>query len=154
MGQVIDQSSDTYKFLFEVNVIGTLNGINVVVPGMKERSCGTIINMGSLGGFKLIPDQTVYCGTKHAIHGLSEGIRQELASSNIRITTIAPGAIEPPLLNGNDNPAFKKGQDEWAKSIGGILTPEDLAKTMLFFYEQPQSICIREIVLAPTKQQF
>lgn len=77
MGHAADQSSDTFKILFEVNVIGTLNGINVVVPGMKERS-------------------------------LSEGIRQELSSSNIRLTTIAPGAIETPLLNGNDNPAFKK----------------------------------------------
>ncbi|MCM2680094.1 SDR family oxidoreductase [Echinimonas agarilytica] len=152
MDKVDEQDAIQWQRMFNVNVLGLMNGVASVVTKMKEKGKGTIINMGSLGGIKLIENQTVYCGTKHAVHGISEGLRQELALSNVRVTTIAPGAIETNLLSLTEKREFADGQDNWAQEIGGILVPEDIANTMLFVYQQPQHVCLREIVLAPTKQ--
>ncbi|WP_087505827.1 SDR family oxidoreductase [Neiella marina] len=154
MDQVTEQDPQQWQLMFNVNVMGLMNGIAAVVNKMKNNGRGTIINMGSLGGIKLIENQTVYCATKHAVHGVSEGLRQELALANVRVTTIAPGAIETNLLALTEKREFADVQDNWAKQIGGILVSEDIANTMLFVYQQPQNVCLREVVLAPTKQVF
>ncbi len=153
MDQVAEQDPVQWERMFNVNVLGLMNGIKAVVNKMVARNHGTVINMGSMGGYKLIPGQTVYCGTKHAVHGITEGIRQELSGSNVRLTLIAPGAIETNLLNLTEKSQYVDGQNNWAKEIGGILVPEDIARTMLFVYQQPQNVCMREIRLAPTKQE-
>ncbi|WP_026971336.1 SDR family oxidoreductase [Aliagarivorans marinus] len=154
MDSVANQQSSDFALMFKVNVMGMLNGIQAVLPGMIAREKGTIINMGSLGGHKLIPNQTVYCGSKHAVHGIGEGLREELSQHNVRLSTIAPGAIETALLESNQKPEFKQGQDQWAKSIGGILSAEEVAANIVYVYQQPQHVCIREIVLAATRQQL
>ncbi len=154
MDEVVEQDPVQWQRMFDVNVLGLMNGIKTIASKMQTRNSGTIINMGSLGGHKLINGQTVYCGTKHAVHGISEGLRTELAQSNVRVTVIAPGAIETNLLSLTQKSEYVDGQNQWAKDIGGILVPDDIANTMLFVYQQPQHVCIREIILAPTKQEI
>lgn len=154
MDKIADQPPNQWQLMFNVNVVGLMNGVAAVLPTMKLQGRGTIINMGSLGGRKVIENQTAYCATKHAVHGFSEGLRQELAEANIRVTTIAPGAIETNLLALTEKREFADGQDNWAEQIGGILQPKNIADTALFVYQQPQHVCLREIVLAPTKQEL
>ena len=66
--------------------------------------------------------------------------------------TIAPGAVETPLLSHTTSQDIKDGYVEWKKEMGGVLAADDVARTMLFAYQQPQSVNLREIVLATTKQ--
>ncbi|EOX4079402.1 SDR family oxidoreductase [Vibrio alginolyticus] len=153
LGQIDTQEASEWKRMFDVNVIGLLNGIQSVLAPMKARNSGTIINISSIAGKKTFPDHAAYCGTKFAVHAISENVREEVASSNVRVTTIAPGAVETELLSHTTSQDIKDGYDAWKVDMGGVLAADDIARAVLFAYQQPQGVCVREIALAPTKQQ-
>ncbi|EKM3679818.1 SDR family oxidoreductase [Vibrio alginolyticus] len=153
LGQIDTQEASEWKRMFDVNVIGLLNGMQSVLAPMTARNSGTIINISSIAGKKTFPDHAAYCGTKFAVHAISENVREEVASSNVRVTTIAPGAVETELLSHTTSQDIKDGYDAWKVDMGGVLAADDIARAVLFAYQQPQSVCVREIALAPTKQQ-
>jgi NADP-dependent 3-hydroxy acid dehydrogenase YdfG len=84
---------------------------------------------------------------------MSENIREEVAPYNVRFTTIAPGAVETELLSHTTSDTIKAGYEDWKESIGGPIQPEDVANAVLYAYKQPQNVCVREIVLAATRQE-
>ncbi|BCB44469.1 oxidoreductase [Vibrio alginolyticus] len=153
LGQIDTQDASEWKRMFDVNVLGLLNGMQSVLAPMKARNSGTIINISSIAGKKTFPDHAAYCGTKFAVHAISENVREEVASSNVRVTTIAPGAVETELLSHTTSQDIKDGYDAWKEDMGGVLAADDIARAVLFAYQQPQGVCVREIALAPTKQQ-
>ncbi|MBE3821920.1 SDR family oxidoreductase [Vibrio parahaemolyticus] len=153
LGQIDTQDAAEWKRMFDVNVLGLLNGMHSVLASMKARNSGTIINISSIAGKKTFPDHAAYCGTKFAVHAISENVREEVAASNVRVTTIAPGAVETELLSHTTSQDIKDGYDAWKVDMGGVLAADDVARAVMFAYQQPQNVCIREIVLAPTKQQ-
>ncbi|EIZ9928879.1 SDR family oxidoreductase [Vibrio parahaemolyticus] len=153
LGQIDTQNAAEWKRMFDVNVLGLLNGMHSVLASMKARNSGTIINISSIAGKKTFPDHAAYCGTKFAVHAISENVREEVAASNVRVTTIAPGAVETELLSHTTSQDIKDGYDAWKVDMGGVLAADDVARAVMFAYQQPQNVCIREIALAPTKQQ-
>ncbi|EHH2483142.1 SDR family oxidoreductase [Vibrio parahaemolyticus] len=153
LGQIDTQDAAEWKRMFDVNVLGLLNGMHSVLAPMKARNSGTIINISSIAGKKTFPDHAAYCGTKFAVHAISENVREEVAASNVRVTTIAPGAVETELLSHTTSQDIKDGYDAWKVDMGGVLAADDVARAVMFAYQQPQNVCIREIALAPTKQQ-
>ncbi|EKO3373321.1 SDR family oxidoreductase [Vibrio fluvialis] len=153
LGQIDTQEASEWKRMFDVNVLGLLNGMQAVLAPMKARNTGTIINISSIAGKKTFPDHAAYCGTKFAVHAISENVREEVAASNVRVTTIAPGAVETELVSHITSDAIKSGYDAWKQEMGGVLDADDVARAVVFAYQQPQNVCIREIALAPTKQQ-
>ncbi|EGR1575142.1 SDR family oxidoreductase [Vibrio parahaemolyticus] len=153
LGQIDTQDAAEWKSMFDVNVLGLLNGMHSVLASMKARNSGTIINISSIAGKKTFPDHAAYCGTKFAVHAISENVREEVAASNVRVTTIAPGAVETELLSHTTSQDIKDGYDAWKVDMGGVLAADDVARAVMFAYQQPQNVCIREIALAPTKQQ-
>ncbi len=152
LGDVADQDPKEWETMFHVNVLGVLNGMQAVLAGMKQRRHGTIMNVSSIAGIKPFPNHAAYTGTKFAVHGMTDNVREEAAPYNVRVITIAPGAVETPLLSHTTSNEIKSGYDAWKRDMGGVLSPDDVARVMLFAYEQPQSVNIREIVLATTKQ--
>ena len=113
---------------------------------------GTVINISSVAGRKTFAGLGVYCATKHAVHALTETVREEVADHNVRVVNIAPGNVKTaiwdqaiPEEKKENHPAFNRKEYE-------NLSVDDIAKVVLFAYEQPQNVCIREIVLAPTRQ--
>ncbi|HCG7132741.1 TPA: SDR family oxidoreductase [Vibrio parahaemolyticus] len=153
LGQIDTQDAAEWKRMFDVNVLGLLNGMHSVLASMKARNSGTIIDISSIAGKKTFPDHAAYCGTKFAVHAISENVREEVAASNVRVTTIAPGAVETELLSHTTSQDIKDGYDAWKVDMGGVLAADDVARAVMFAYQQPQNVCIREIALAPTKQQ-
>ena len=139
--------------MINVNVLGILNGIHSVLEGMIKRKSGTIINISSIAGKKTFPNHTVYCGTKFAVHAISENLREEVSKNNVRVITVAPGAVETELLGHTTNNEIKVEYDIWKKEIGGVLDAKTVADAILFAYQQPQSVCIREIALTATGQE-
>lgn len=152
LGQIETQDAEEWEEMFDVNALGVLHGMQAVLPSMVERKTGTIINISSIAGKKTFADHAAYVGTKFAVHAMSENVRGEVASHGVRVMTIAPGVIETELLGHTTNDAIKDGYNEWKQSIDGGLDPQVVADTVLFAFEQPQHVNIREIVLAPTKQ--
>jgi len=153
LGQVSVQASSEWQTMFDVNVMGLLNGMQTVLSPMIEANTGTIINISSIAGRKTFGNHAAYCGTKFAVHAISENIREEVAESNVRVITIAPGAVETELLSHTTSDEIKDGYESWKDSMGGAISPDDIANTVTFAYNQPQNVCIREIVVAATKQQ-
>ncbi|WP_446469673.1 SDR family oxidoreductase [Xenorhabdus stockiae] len=154
LGSMELQDPNEWEQMLNVNVKGMMNGISAVTKGMINRKNGTIINISSVAGRKTFPNHTVYVGTKFAVHGMSENLREELSKYNIRVTIIAPGAVETELLSHTSDKKIKEEYQDWKKSMGGeVLTAEDVAKAINYAYSQPQNICIREIILASTKQE-
>lgn len=152
-GKLAEQNPEEWDSMLDVNVKGVLNGIHAVLPGMVARQHGTIINISSLAGRKTFPYHAAYCGTKFAVHAISENVREEVAMQNVRVITIAPGIAETELLSHTSNEEIKTGYAQWKDNMGGFISARDVAEAIRFAYEQPQNLCIREIVLAATRQE-
>lgn len=154
LGSMTEQDPEEWARMLDVNVKGLLNGVNAVLKGMVARRQGTLINVSSVAGRKTFPNHVAYVGTKFAVHAISENLREEVAPHNVRVVTIAPGAVETELLSHTTDEAIKRGYQEWKQDMGGtVLSAEDVANAIRYAYEQPQGVCIREIVLAATRQQ-
>ena len=153
LGNVDTQDSNEWKTMFDTNVLGVLNGMQCVLPKMKKNNSGTIINVSSIAGFKTFGNHAAYCGSKYAVHAITETTREEVSSDNVRVCLISPGAAETELLSHTTSDTIKDGYNEWKESMGGVtLDPKEIARCAKFIYESPQSVIIRDIVIAHTKQ--
>jgi NADP-dependent 3-hydroxy acid dehydrogenase YdfG len=152
LNQVAEQSPNDWRRQFEVNCVGLLNCTHAVLPRMIERRAGTVINVGSTAGRNVYENHTAYCGTKHAVHAMTEGLRREMAAVGIRVTLISPGMVDTELLDSTSSAAIKNDYLAYRDQIGGALAPEAIGEAMLFAYEQPQWLCVWEMVVAPTGQ--
>ncbi|MCH2056001.1 MAG: SDR family oxidoreductase [Thalassotalea sp.] len=153
LGQVDTQDSNEWQKMFDVNVLALLGGMQAVLAPMKERKSGTIINVSSVAGRKTFGNHAAYCGTKFAVSAITENVREEVADYGLRVTSICPGAVETELLSHTTSEEIKNGYEDWKQTMGGALIADDIARTALFIQEQPQQVCIRELVIAATRQQ-
>jgi len=81
-----------------VNLLGAAFGCRAVIPAMRPRGEGAIVNVASLGGIVPMPFESIYCSTKHALRGLSFALRAELAGSGIQVSVVSPDSVETPQL--------------------------------------------------------
>jgi NAD(P)-dependent dehydrogenase (short-subunit alcohol dehydrogenase family) len=89
---VLEESSiEDLQRQFATNVFGPVAMIKAVLPGMRARRRGHIVNVTSMGGFITMPGLSFYCGSKFALEGISESLGKELASFGIHVTSLAPG---------------------------------------------------------------
>ncbi|MBB3698321.1 SDR family NAD(P)-dependent oxidoreductase [Flammeovirga yaeyamensis] len=153
LGDIAVQDPQEWKKMFDVNIMGVLNGMQIVLPQMRARKGGTIINISSIAGRKTFGNHAAYCGTKFGVHAITENAREEAALDNVRMVTIAPGAVETELLSHTTNQEIKDGYESWKEEMGSILKAEDIANAIWYAFNQPQGVNVREIVLAATKQQ-
>ena len=94
-----------------------------------------------------------YCGTKFAVHAMTQPqMRREFAGRNVRVCLVAPGMVETELLDSTTNQAIKGGYLAYKASVGGAIDPAYVAQSMMTMYRMPQNVCIRELVIAPTRQ--
>ncbi len=90
-GILEESSMDDLQRQFAANVFGPVAIMKAVLPGMRERRRGHIVNVTSMGGHITIPGITFYCGSKFALEGISEALGKEVAALGIRVTALAPG---------------------------------------------------------------
>ena len=89
---VLEESTlDEGRRQFDANVFGAVAMIQAVLPGMRQRRSGRIVNVTSMGGFITMPGITFYCGSKFALEGISEALAKEVAHLGIHVTALAPG---------------------------------------------------------------
>jgi NADP-dependent 3-hydroxy acid dehydrogenase YdfG len=138
--------------MIDVNIRGLLFGVAAVLPIMQKQKQGHIINMSSVGGFKVwAPGGTVYSATKFAVRAITEGLRMEHKADNIRCTIISPGAVATELPEGSSEEGTRKNLREFYK----IAVPADsIARAIAYAIEQPAEVDVNEIVIRPVKQDF
>ena len=146
------QDVDEWERMMDVNVKGMLNGIHLVLKSMIERQAGTIVNISSVAGLKPGPNLAIYSGTKFAVRAISESIREEAAPHDVRVSVISPGLVETELLEHTTVPELRESFEGLKEPMGGFLDPSDVASAILYAYQRPPNVCVREIVLASTRQ--
>lgn len=153
LGSIINQDPSEWQKMLDVNVMGVLNGMQIVIDDMVKRESGTIINISSIAGRKTFGNHAAYCASKFGVHALTETIREEVSASNVRCLTIAPGAAETELLSHTTSNEIISGYESWKETMGGkSLDPKYVASAAFYMYELPQEVSIREVLIAPTKQ--
>ncbi|MGD1941031.1 MAG: SDR family oxidoreductase [Leptolyngbyaceae cyanobacterium] len=135
--------------MIAVNIHGVLNGIAAGLPIMEAQGGGQFINTASIGAHVVVPTGAVYCATKYAVWAISEGLRQE--SQNIRVTTISPGVVETELGSDITAASAKEALQEFRKIS---LSPEAIARAVLYAVSQPDDVDVNEIIVRPTASAF
>jgi 3-hydroxy acid dehydrogenase/malonic semialdehyde reductase len=146
---VAEANVEQFDAMIDTNIKGLLYMTRAILPCMIERQAGHIINLASIAGHVVYPKGVVYCATKHAVHAITQGLRQETHGKNIRLTDISPGAVETEFSLVRLGDAEKA-----AKVYEGYqpLTPNDIADTILYALTRPLHVNIDEIILTPTAQ--
>ncbi len=153
LGSIETQDPNEWKTMLDVNVMGVLNGMQIVATDMKKRRSGTIINVSSIAGRKPFANHAAYCASKYGVTGLTEVLRGELSAYNVRVLSICPGAVDTELLSHTTDPAIIDGYNAWKESVGATnITAADVSKTIKFSYELPQAVSLREIIITDTMQ--
>ena len=98
-GDIEDLGVEHWDRVIDVNIRGVVHGIRAVYPHMLERGSGHIVNTASLAGLGPTPLLVPYGMSKHAVVGLSTGLRLEARDRGVRVTVLCPGAIDTPLLD-------------------------------------------------------
>ncbi len=141
---------EDWEEMIDTNVKGLLYVTRKVVPGMVERGNGHIINIGSIAGVHAYPGGNVYCATKAAVRFISDGLRQDLVDTPLRVTNIQPGLVETEF-----SIVRFHGDEERAKKVYEgikVLTPEDIADIVVYTASVPPHVQICEVLVTPTHQ--
>ena len=153
LGNVQNQDPQEWQTMLNTNVMGVLNGTQIVLNDMRDREHGTILNMSSLAGKKTFVNHAASVASKFGVHGLSETLREENAPKNVRVMLVAPGAAETELLTHVTSKSALSDYEAWKASMGGLtLDPKHVAATVKFMYDMPQNVNIREVDIAATAQ--
>ena len=153
LAKLEDQEPEEWRDLIDINCTGVLNCMHAVMPAMKARRHGTIINVSSIAGRKSYPSHDVYCGTKFFLHAVSEGARRNMAPYDVRVIVVSPGLTESEIDKTMLNEAAREFWSKGKKAVGAIAA-EDVAKTILFAYQMPQNVILQELTITPTRQEY
>ncbi|PCD04434.1 oxidoreductase [Sphingomonas spermidinifaciens] len=135
---------DEWKRMIDVNVHGVLNGIAAVLPRFVAQGHGHVINVASVAAHIVLPTAAVYCGTKHMVRAVTEGLRQE--HDEIRSTLISPGVVATELGHDITDPAVAAALKGWRQKS---LTPDAVARAVRYALEQPEGVDINEVIVRP-----
>ena len=145
MGSLDEGDTDDWDAMIDGNVKGLLYVSKAVIPLMLERGKGHIVNISSIAGKQTYANGAVYCASKAAVEVLSEGMRLELTQHGIKVTNVAPGAVETEfsLIR------FKGDQSRAEKIYQGFdpLQPGDVADAILYAVNAPGRVTIADITI-------
>jgi 3-hydroxy acid dehydrogenase/malonic semialdehyde reductase len=140
---------NNWETMIDTNIKGLLYVTRAIVPGMIDRQCGHIINLGSMAGHDHYQTGNVYSATKHAVRALSKSLRIDLLGTGLRVTDIAPGAVETEfsIVRWKD----KKRADDFYKDFTPLVA-DDIADAIVYCATRPLHLDISELVIMPTDQ--
>lgn len=118
VGAIEETSADEVRSIFAVNVEGILNVSRAVLPSMRGRRSGRILNLSSVGGFVSWPGWGIYCSTKFAVEGISEAMHAELKPLGISVTLIEPGPFRTDFLDASSLVRTKSIIEDYSASSG------------------------------------
>lgn len=142
-------NTDDWDAMMDSNVKGLLYVSKAIMPQMKERASGHIINVGSSAGKEVYPKGNVYCATKHAVLAITEGMRIDLNPYNIKVSAINPGMVET---------EFSKVRYKGDVKADGVykgfkaLQAEDVADVITFMVTRPAHVNLADVLLFSTAQ--
>lgn len=141
---------DDYERMIDTNVKGLLYITKLIVPLMKKRKAGHIVNISSIAGIEVYPNGSVYCATKHAVNAITKGLRLDLLKYGIKVSSISPGMVETEF-----SVVRYHGDEQKAKAVYAGIVPlnaEDIADALEFIVTRPDHVSINDIQINPKQQ--
>jgi len=139
-----------WEEMIDTNVKGLIYVSKAVIPLMIKHKSGFILNVGSIAGRQTYPNGNVYCASKAAVQALTEGMRIDLHTQNIRVASISPGHVEDTEF------AIVRfdGDKERANIYSDFnpLTAFDIAETIYFMVSRPAHVNIQDVIIMSTQQ--
>jgi NADP-dependent 3-hydroxy acid dehydrogenase YdfG len=152
LGALPDGILEDWDRMLDTNVKGLLYVTRKIARKMIGQQSGHIINISSVAGKEVYPNGNVYCASKHAVQALTKSLRLELLSHNIKVSSVAPGAV-----NTEFSLVRFKGDQQRADQVykGFIpLQAADVAEVIYFMITRPPHVNIDDVLIMPTAQAF
>ncbi len=153
IGPLESEPPDEWRAMFNTNVLATLYTTQAAVKAMRATGGGHVVIVSSALVRAALPGSTAYAMTKSALNSLGEGLRKELIAHRIRVTNVAPGAVESEITNSVRDPALRQAVEE-RRARTPMLKSEDVANAIVYAVTQPAHVGINEIVMRPAGQEF
>lgn len=150
MSAIQDGDPADWDAMMHSNVDGLLNVSRLVIPGMIQRAAGHIVNLSSIAGKQTYPNGNVYCASKAAVEALSQGMRQDLNVHGIKVSNVAPGAV-----NTDFSAVRFKGDKQKADAVYAGFEPlvaEDVADLIRYIVTAPTHVNIADVTILPKAQ--
>lgn len=139
-----NQTVEGWNEVVGINLDGSFYAIHAVLPAMRAKKDGLIINVSSWAGI-FHPKLTgaAYNGSKHGVTAMTETINMEECENGIRACAICPAEVATPIMD--RRPVPPSAQDR-----ARMLQPEDMGSTIRFIAEMPAHVCINQMIISPT----
>jgi 3-oxoacyl-[acyl-carrier protein] reductase len=141
-GPFVEQAAADWRAMIDTNLMGTLYCTHALLPSMLDRNQGLIINIASVAGIHGLPNEAVYCASKHGVKGFTDALAVELKEKGVRVCGIYPGGMDTPFWD--------------VQTYGGdrsrIMEPAKVAEMVVGVAAQPEGILVREVILFPTNE--
>ncbi|MFP1747006.1 SDR family oxidoreductase [Lonsdalea quercina] len=149
-GSILDADEEVIDTLVDVNLRAVLHLSRLVVPGMKERNCGHVINVSSIAAVYNFNGNSIYHATKAGVHALSRQLRLDCYGKMVRVTELCPGRVATDIIG----IAMGDIEDARRRYIDGfdLPTPKDIADTVAFVLSAPVNVNFGHIEITPTTQ--
>ncbi len=150
IGPLDELAVDDWLAMVDVNLNGFLYCIAAALPVFRRQGFGHFVTTISTSGLKIVPDQSIYAGTKNAVRTIHEGLRQE-AGPHLRVTGISPGYVRTELATASirHEETRKQVEERMAKIA---ISPEAIARAIAFAIDQPDDVDVGDIIVRPTAQ--
>ncbi|OUT62120.1 putative oxidoreductase [Stieleria bergensis] len=146
--RMADMDPEDWDRVMRINATGAYRCIHQVLPAMRQRGDGLVVNISSVAGKRAITlGGVVYCASKFAMTALGTAISNEVRDEGVRITNVYPGEVNTPILDNRPSPVSQEHKDS-------ILQPEDIAAVVKTICELPPRANVPEVVVKPTKQEW
>lgn len=145
LSAIQDGDLNDWTNMINSNIIGLLNVSKCIMPQMVERKSGHMINISSVAGKHVYENGAVYCATKHSVEAISEGMRKDLTQFGIKVTNIAPGAVNTEF----STVRFKGDKARAEKVYEGFepLLAKDIADAILYCVNAPDHVTIADMTI-------
>ncbi len=152
-GRVRDTAPNAWRRMFDVNVVGLLAVTHAAIGHLAEAEPADVVNVSSMSGRRRgSVEMGVYAATKHAVHVVSDSLRDELLDSGIRVSLVSPGYVRTPIFHEVEDRRLRERFREAVDAQG--LAPERVADQVVHVLAQPVGVVVPEIALVSTRQRY
>ncbi len=143
-----EMSPEDWDRVLQINASGAYRCMHQVLPAMRQRRDGLVVNISSVAGKRAITlGGIVYCASKFAMTALGTAVSNEVRNEGVRITNVYPGEVNTPILENRPTPVSQEHKD-------AILQPEDIAAVVVTICKLPPRANVPEVVIKPTIQEW
>ena len=144
-GELLDLSLEQTTAILDTNVQGMVYSVRAALPALLEDGGGDLLVVASVAGLQGLPNESVYCASKHAQIGFAEALDHELREKGIRVTAICPGGVATEF-------AFGSGRSQDMPELKEMMSPEQVAEAIVFTLRQDSSLRTLRHVLRPMSE--